>query len=116
MSYSKKSRKEFAIRRNMWRSELGYQMEDEVERVIRRAVEEGTFASVVHHSPQTPSMDFTVTKMVNGVEESRSFGMTISLKVWSERRNRGGSPQFCFPIGTKPETIIRRVSELFKAV
>jgi len=116
MSYSKKSRKEFAERKSKRYSALGYQMEDEVERVIRRAVEEGTFASMVHHSPQTPSMDFTVMKMMNGVEESRSFGMTISLKVWAERRNRGGAPQFCFPIGTKPETIIRRVLELFKAV
>ncbi len=114
MSYSKKSRKEFAERKSKRYSELGYQMEDEVERVIRRAIEEGTFASVVHHSSQTPSMDFTVTKMVNELEESRSFGMTISLKVWSERRNRLGSPQFCFPIGTRPETVIRRVLELFK--
>ncbi len=115
MGYTKKSRKEFAERKSKRYSELGYQMEDEVERVISRAIEEDIFASVAHHSPQTPSMDFTVTKMVNGVKKSRSFGMTISLKVWSERRNRPGSPQFCFPIGTKPETIIRRVLELFEA-
>ena len=114
MGYALKSRKEFAKRRNERRSVLGYQMENEAEKVLRQAVEDGVFTSVTHHPPTMPYKDFTVGKMVNGVEEFRDFGMTISLKVWSERRNRGGAVQFCFPIGTKPETVIRRVLELFK--
>lgn len=113
MGYALKSRREFAERKSQRYSRLGYEMENEVERVLGRVVEQGILTSVEHHSAQMPFKDFTVTKIVNGVEEVRSFGMTTSLRVWSNRRNRGGPPQFCFPIGTKPETIIRRVLELF---
>ena len=111
---NKQAIRDFANRKSQRYAKLGYQMEDEVERVLRQAVEDGTFTSVVHHPPNMPYKDFTVTKTADGVEESRSFGITISQKVWSQRRNRGVETQFCFPIGTKPETVIRRVLELFQ--
>ena len=90
------------------------EMENEVEKVLTRAQEEGLFSNIKRCVPSTPKIDFVVEKEVDGTIVSRSFGMTTSLKSWNLRKN-GPIPELCFPIGTKPETILRRVNELFNA-
>ncbi|MBI2642257.1 MAG: hypothetical protein HYW97_00185 [Candidatus Wildermuthbacteria bacterium] len=58
--------------------------------------------------------DFTVTKMVGNTLFLQSFGVTISMRNWPESVNQHPNiPQFCFPIGTKPETIQKRILKLF---
>ncbi|MDE2019472.1 MAG: hypothetical protein KGJ13_03935 [Patescibacteria group bacterium] len=58
--------------------------------------------------------DFTVRKIVDGKSIERSFGVTISQR----KRNlaefiHDGTPQFWLPLGTKPETIRRKIEKLF---
>ena len=107
-----KSLEEFRKRRSQRGSELGLQIEEEVAHILDKAVEDGHLLSSVHHPNNTPYKDFTVECEVQGVRQRISFGITSSLRSWHGRHyNR--VPQLCFPVGTKPETVVRRVLELF---
>ncbi|HTK59847.1 MAG TPA: hypothetical protein VL283_01445, partial [Candidatus Baltobacteraceae bacterium] len=71
------------------------------------------------HEPRSPEdhdgRDFTVVALVDGKEVEKSFGVTISLQSWSRSKTlHPDTPQFCFPLGTKPETIRTRILDLFK--
>ncbi len=87
--------------------------------MLEAAKERGEFVEVVLNEPHSEAdsegKDFTVTKMIDGEPQTRSFGITISQRSLSESRVRHSDiPQFLFPIETKPETVLRRVNDLFK--
>ncbi len=97
----------------------GLQLEKEVERILLAMKERGSITEFKKHPPNTiddlNGKDFTVWKLVGETMAERSFGVTIS----SQRRNRSAVlhrkiPQWWLPIGTKPETITRKILELFQ--
>ena len=60
--------------------------------------------------------DAKVSKIIGGNNIEKFFGVTISIRSWNEsKRFHPQTPQFCFPIGTKPETIEKRILSLFGA-
>lgn len=108
-------------RRSARWSHIGRQFEREVLQLLREAHDADDapiFTKVTLHRPYSGAdyagKDFTVVRTIDGQSKQCSFGVTIS-----QRRNRDAGmlhpnvPQFCFPIGTKPETIIARVLALF---
>ncbi len=77
------------------------------------------FTEVYRHPPHSTEdgdgKDFTVGMMTSQGLVRRSFGVTISPQ--SQRMSslkHPDTPQFHFPIGANPETVIKRVKSLFK--
>lgn len=119
MSRSERRWQEFSARRSERYSRLGREQEFWVEKILVDAVECGELLGAVRHSPNSAAdfagKDFTVKKKVGGQVVIRSFGITISHNSWNRAKiNHRDVPQFCFPIGTKPETVIMRVLDLFE--
>ena len=120
-SSSQKFWDEINARRSERRSRLGREFEQTTFELLREVCDEDgnqLFKKVVYHKPHGAAdyagKDFTVTRRINGRDESRSFGVTISVRQIAEAKMlHPDVPQFCFPIGTKPETIIARVLALF---
>ncbi|AKM84639.1 TPA: hypothetical protein DHW58_02405 [Patescibacteria group bacterium] len=111
---------EVNARRSARWSRIGREFEGEVLELLKAAQENDTpiFTNVIHHTPYSGAdyagKDFTVTRYVDGHTEHRSFGITISKhKIQDAQMLHPGVPQFHFPIGTKPETIVARVKALF---
>lgn len=120
MSFNQKSRQEFSNRRSVRMSKLGREFEQEVLKLLNRMVEDSKLASAVYNAPfsreDREGKDFTVGKLVNGEIVYRSFGVTISLLSYSKGKVLHHEvPQFCFPIGTNPSTIEKRVLALFSS-
>jgi hypothetical protein len=95
---------------------VGRENEHEIERILKAS---GTFSYVERHEPDSRAdsegKDFTVRMVAKGVEREVSFGVTISHRRWSESRMvHPDVPQIHTPIGMMPETIVRRVVELFR--
>ena len=96
----------------------GRALEEQVQAVLRVMQQKGELVKAVYHSANSfedrDGKDFTVAKYIDGKEISRSFGVTISLRRWSRGKMlHRDIPQLCFPLGTKPETMRRRILELF---
>jgi len=99
--------------------EIGRKFEGEVAELLQKMQDEKLIARFTAHPPDSPEdqqgRDFTVVVANGGKETERSFGVTISLQRWNQSKVlHPDVPQFCFPIGTKPETIRARILELFK--
>jgi hypothetical protein len=99
-------------------SEVGLDLELHVESLLEKMVEEEIIQSFTHHSHNSPEdsrgKDFTVSKVVCGEIIKKSFGVTISLRSWNHSKHKHPNvPQMCFPIGTKTETINKRILDLF---
>ncbi|GEM_PF-3206526 len=99
------------------RSEVGYQFEDEVNKILDKMKEENLISSFCrfdHNSEEDRNgKDFLVAKIVNKKEMFCAFGVTISLQSWQKAKMKHWNvPQLCFPLGTKTETIKRRILEL----
>ncbi len=118
MAFSKKRRIEYFNRKMYRYSIVGYQQEENVLKILERAQENGEFLRVEKHRQHSEAdkngKDFTVTKVIGGYEVSRSFGVTISprRRIYS-RLVHPDTPQFLFPLATKPETIIKAINKLF---
>ena len=117
----KLARKRYASRerRGDRYAEIGRRFETEVAGYLQKMQDEKLILGFVHHAPHSKEdgdgRDFTVTGLVERKPAERSFGVTISLASWNRSKVlHPDVPQFCFPIGTKPETIRARVLELFK--
>ncbi len=113
-----KRRLEFAARRGLRMARVGRDLEVKVKEYLQEMTYSGVIYSFIRHEPNSPEdkdgRDFTVVKQINGEIISRSFGVTISLHSWSQsKRLHPTHPQFCFPIGTNKETIVKRILELF---
>lgn len=96
-------------------SAVGRQHERYVLNVLLNAVRDKLLDSAILHEPNsipdTEGRDFTVTR--RGV--SRSFGITISRASWIEAQVKHPNVrQFYWPVNITPETITRRVLELFQ--
>ena len=110
----------YCDRRSVRMAKQGRLLEDEVERLLKRLEEQGEIVRFKKHEPNSredrEGKDFTVVKSVEDNEFQISFGVTIALKSQRKSRLRYDHPQFCFPIGTKLETIERRILDLFKSL
>ncbi|MEK7546222.1 MAG: hypothetical protein AAB554_04070 [Patescibacteria group bacterium] len=100
-------------------SDIGRKFEAEVEGILQKMQDEKLIVDFVRHAPNSgedrDGRDFTVTAPAAGAPAERSFGVTISLRSWQDSKIlHPDVPQFCFPIGTKPETIRARILELFE--
>jgi hypothetical protein len=118
LGFNLKARKEFGKRSSERGRERGRLFEQEVLKILERMVTEGKLVSAIYNAPNSKEdsegKDFTVGKVVNGAVLYRSFGVSTSLRYWSNSRIRHpGIPQFCFPTGTNPGTIEKRVLSLF---
>lgn len=112
--------KEVNGRRSERWSKVGRDFEQQVLQILSDASRGETpmFENVVYHIPNSKEdsegRDFTVCRAVGGTIESRSFGVTISSRSLQEARLlHPDIPQMHFPVGTKPETILRRICALF---
>ena len=99
-------------------AEIGRKFEGEVAALLQKMQDEKLILRFVSHGPGSEEdhdgRDFTVAAVVAGQEAERSFGVTISLRRWHvSKMLHPDVPQFCFPLGTKPETIRARVLGLF---
>lgn len=107
-------------RRSKRKAHQGILLEGEVEHILENMREAGAIANFTHHDHFSLSdcdgKDFTVRKMVGDRFVERSFGVTISPRSveWARVRH-DKTPQFCFPMETKPETIRQRIESLFLA-
>lgn len=118
MSFSNTKRfKAWQARKAERMGEIGFQLEDEVFGILDKMKQEGVvsgFCRFDHNSEESRSgKDFMVAKIVDRTEIHCFFGVTISPRS----RNRAeichrDVPQLCFPPGTKPETIKRRILDL----
>jgi hypothetical protein len=100
-------------------SEIGRKFEGEVAELLQKMQDEKLILGFERHAPNSTEdgqgRDFTVTALLAGVQVEKSFGVTISMRSWNEAKVLHPEvPQFCFPLGTKPETIRARVLELFQ--
>lgn len=114
-----RKRQEASGRKGERMAKQGRLLEEEVAALLEKMREEKLIIGFIAHAPNSPEdtagRDFTVEASVSGTTAARSFGVTISLKRWNESKIRHDVPQFCFPLGTKPETIRKRILELFEA-
>jgi len=102
---------EYAARKSVRYSRVGRQREADIEKIL---VASGQFNTVRRHEPHSNAdcdgKDFTVWRG----DAQRSFGVTISSHCWHDAELKHPQvPQFWFPLNTKPETIIARVTALF---
>lgn len=115
-----RKRQESSGRKAVRMADAGRAFETEVAALLQKMQDEQVIAGYVAHDPNSPEdldgRDFTVTAMAGGKPVERSFGVTISLRRWNQSKIlHPDTPQFCFPFGTKPETIRKRILELFGA-
>lgn len=118
-NFSKERRQAFSDRRAERMAKQGILLEIEVERILSKMKLQGKISDFAHYprnsEEDSDGRDFTVIKLVGAQTEERSFGVTISLQSWQLARIRHSDvPQFCFPIGTNPETIEKKISQLFE--
>lgn len=111
---------EWAGRHAQRYARLGVALEEQIASLLADLKEKGVIAGFQRHEHNSPAdmdgRDFSVSIDVAGEVVTRHFGVTISVASWGLARTRHPlTPQLCFPIGTKPETITRRILELFEA-
>lgn len=97
----------------------GEVLESTVIKLLQELKNEERILQFVHHPKNSredsEGKDFTVTKEVNGAKKVLSFGVTISLRCWANAKVKHPQiPQLCFPLGTKLETMEKRILELFE--
>lgn len=105
--------KEWKDRRSQRYAERGLGLEDEVETLLTKMRDAGEIDSFSRHARNSPEdcdgRDFTIVQS----DKDASFGVTISIRSWNEARLiHPDVPQFCFPPGTKPETMEKRILNL----
>ena len=102
-------------------SELGKEFENFVANILSKIAEKkkifGFTQNPANSSEDRQGKDFTVwVKKENDEVSTRSFGVTISHKSWNDSRLRHPDiPQFFFPLETKPETIEKKILDLFNS-
>ena len=93
-------------------------MEDEVAKALERLQMRGAISRFVRGTPDkdgaTDRVDFRAYRPVDGAEVERAFCISVSYGDYCEKRARcPGIPIFRLPPETKPETIEKRILELF---
>lgn len=92
--------------------------QDEMRKILQKMRDVGQICEFEIFAPNSPEdrdgRDIRVSRMADGQKIDKYFGVTISLRSWKDaQRFHPDTSQFCFPIGTKPETIQKRVLGLF---
>lgn len=110
-----KTRKEFLNRHTARMSKQGRVLEEIIQHLLEELREEKLISAFRYNQPfskdDMEGKDFTVT--ASGKEIS--FGVTISKQRLPNSRVRHQDVhQFCFPIGTNPDTMKRRIVELIQ--
>lgn len=107
-------------RRSRRKAELGKVFENSVMvSLLEKMKEDRLISDFIHHSPNSAfdraGKDFTVFQSGDPEPIARSFGVTTSFKSQKESLiKHPGVPQFFFPPETKPETMQKRILNLFK--
>jgi len=115
---NKRDLEEYLKRKSARYAKVGVELEDEIEELLQKMQDEGVIADFEHFTKNSKEdhsgKDFRARKEINGVNVDRFFGVTISLRSWPRAKAlHPKTPQFCFPIGAKPETMRKRILELF---
>jgi len=115
---NKQDMAEYRGRRSQRYADIGRKLEEEVERLLQRLLDEKKVDGFRRFPPYSKEdgegADFSVTRGEGEHAVERRFGVTISLRSWQESCARHHeTTQFCFPIGTKPETMEKRILGLF---
>lgn len=89
-----------------------------VPKILEKMVLDGKITKFVHFYKNSKEdhdgKDFMVVMECDGKLTEVCFGVTISFKSWNRSKPlHFGVPQLCFPVGTKPETIEKRILGLF---
>lgn len=107
----------YRIRKSERGAKRGESLEAEVETLLSGMVERKIVSGFIHHEKNSTEdhdgKDFTV---INNEGERASFGVTISMRSWNISKMRHmDTHQFCFPAGTRPETMEKRILGLFSS-
>lgn len=92
----------------------GILLEDTVEQILSKLQRDGKILRFIRHSHCSPEdlsgKDFTVVFSREDAEVECSFGVTISNKSWQRGKTKHHDVvQFCWPIGTNPQTMENRI-------
>lgn len=98
----------------------GDEMGGETERVLASLREQDTIMAYarLRSSGRDDGMAarFSVTMRVGGRDMTVRFGVSVSRREWQRAQSREDDvTKFCFPLGTRPDTIRKRVLALFSA-
>ncbi len=98
----------------------GDEVRGETERVLAALREQERISEYACHRPpvtdDATAARFSVTMRVNGEDVTARFSVTVSRRAWQRAQSRDdATPTFCFPLGTRPETIRKRILGLFTA-
>ena len=109
--------REIHDRRRTRRALQGRLFEGEVAKMLEKLKAEGKILSFVRHLPNSAEdhegRDFSFTGLREGVQVKLSFGITISSRSWNWAKARYPNiPQFYWPIGTNPATMVKRILKL----
>lgn len=96
----------------------GDEMGGETERVLSALQAQNKITNFVRHreagTEDGPVENFSVTMLVDGRDVTVRFGVSVSRREWQRMQSRAQDvPQLCFPLGTRPDTIRRRILSLF---
>lgn len=113
---SRARQRRFGLNRNRH----GDEMSGETERVLASLHEQDTITGFarLRSSGRDDGMAvrFSVTMRVDGRDVTVRFGVSVSRREWQRAQARNDDvTKFCFPLGTRPETIRKRVLGLFAA-
>ena len=112
--------KEELKKRSIEGAAIGRAVEKQVEEMLQVLVAEGHLHSAMYHLPYSEfdcmGIDFTVSRIVDGIEVSKYFGITISRDSWQEHsEKRPDIPQFLVPKSGPTEMFLQGVLKLFKS-
>ncbi len=117
---NKKDLRAYRVRRMERGAARGNELERQVETLLDAMKNDGEISDFKKHPHNSredhQGKDFTVVRDIGGVPVKKHFGVTISLRTWCKEKNaffKNHVPEFCFPIGTKPETMKKKILGLF---
>jgi hypothetical protein len=96
----------------------GDEMSGETERVLASLREQEKITAYVRHRPSGKddglAARFSVTVRVSDRDVTMRFGVAITRREWQRAKEHDDdATHFCFPLGTRPDTIKRRILGLF---
>lgn len=94
-------------------------LEETVVKLLEKLQNRGVILEFAHNTRNSredsegKDFTFTIAERMSGAKKALSFGVTISLKCWASAKiKHPQAPQLCFPLGTKLETMEKRILEL----
>ena len=112
---------DYEARKSERYAKRGKEFEETVATLLSKMAGDEKISGFTHNQANShedqQGKDFIVwVKKENDEVTTRSFGVTISFRSWNDSRLRHQNvPQFFFPLETKPETIEKKILELFNS-